>query len=126
METFSTLVKGTKTDQDKAAFSDCVIESIITMSRDIIPERVYQAFKNLKEAIQEQVEVDQKDLHIAKTQGTLQGNKIEIRKNSLPLQIFAPTKEIIQRLKARGLVTKKGKPRSFSAILQEDDRQIVI
>src|SRR5690606_168688 len=63
METFSTLVKGTKTDQDKAAFSDCVIESIITMSRDIIPERVYQAFKNFKEAIQEQVEVDQKDLH---------------------------------------------------------------
>lgn len=43
----------------------------------------------------------------------------------LPIQIYAPTDNIKQRLKNRGIISKEGKPLASNSIVREPDKIII-
>jgi len=79
---------------------------------------------------QSNLETANNEINDAKTKGKFvdesgKEQKVLTRENDLPIQIYAPTDLIKQRLKTRGIITKKGKPQAFNPMFSETDSTIL-
>lgn len=94
-----------------------------------IPKEVLKTFNFFKQAIESNLEIANNEINDAKTKGKFvdksgKKQKVVIRKNDLPIQIYAPTDLIKQKLKTRCIISKKGKPQAFNPMLSETDLTI--
>ena len=115
---------------EKPFFSDSTIRTIMYANKSDIPQDILEIFSSLQTAIDSQFKTVNSEIHLAKTKGKFtdeSGNeqKVSTKQVDLPIQIYAPTDNIKQRLKEKGIVSKKGKPLAFNPILKESDKTII-
>ena len=106
---------------------DSTMDTILSKSdnKELLPSNIFDAHDSLVKTIDSETSVTVNELHLAKSTGkTLDGEKISIRRLSLPLQLYAPLHEIRNKLKKRGMVSVKGKPVAFWALQGESPRYI--
>merc|ERR1712224_590700 len=94
------------------------------------PKEVLDSFTSFQKAVDTNFESINSEIHLAKTRGKYtdesgQEQKVSTKQVDLPIQIYAPTNSIKQRLKTRGIISKKGKPLAFNPIIRESDEVII-
>jgi group II intron reverse transcriptase/maturase len=115
---------------DKPFFSDTTLKTIMYTNKSDIPKEVLDTFNAFKQAIESNLETANNEINDAKTKGKFidesgKEQKVVTKQNDLPIQIYAPTDLIIQRLKIKGILSKKGKPQAFNPMLSETDPTIL-
>ena len=115
---------------EKPFFSDSTIKTIMFANKSAIPKDVLDSFTSFQEAIDYNFKTTNSEIHLAKTKGKFtddsgQEQKVVTKQVDLPIQIYAPTDKIKQRLKTRGLVSKKGRPLALNPIIRESDKTII-
>jgi len=115
---------------EKSFFSDSILRSIMFADKSDIPEDVLNNFTSLQKSIDSNLEAIRSEIHLAKTRGKFidesgQEQKVVTQQVDLPIQIYAPTDTIKQRLKDRGVISKKGKPIAFNYMIGESDETII-
>ena len=115
---------------EKPFFSDSTIKTIMFANRSDIPQNILEIFSSFQTAIDSEFKTVSSEIHLAKTKGKFtdeSGNeqKVSTKQVDLPVQIYAPTDIIKQRLKEKGIVSKKGKPLAFNPIIKESDKTII-
>lgn len=115
---------------EKPFFSDSTLRSIMFADKSDIPEDVLNNFTSLQKSIDSNLETIRSEIHLAKTQGKFtdesgQEQKVVTQQVDLLIQIYAPTDNIKQRLKDRGVISKKGKPVAFNYMIGESDETII-
>jgi hypothetical protein len=115
---------------EKPFFSDSTIRTIMFANKSDIPQDILEKFTSLQTVIDSNFKTVNSEIHLAKTKGKFtdeMGNeqKVTTKQVDLPIQIYAPTDIIKQRLKERGIVSKKGKSLAFNPILKESYKTII-
>ena len=115
---------------EKPFFSDSTIRTMMFANKSDIPQDILEKFTSLQEAIDSNFKIVNSEIHLAKTQGKFtdesgQEQKVVTKQVDLPIQIYAPTDRIKQRLKDRGIISRKGKPLAFNPIIRESDKTII-
>jgi group II intron reverse transcriptase/maturase len=115
---------------EKPFFSDSTLKTIMFASKSDIPKDVLDSFISFQKAIDSNLKVTNFEIHLAKVRGKFtddlgQEQKVVTKQVDLPIQIYAPTDYIKQRLKTRGIISKKGKPLAFNPIIRESDKTII-
>jgi hypothetical protein len=95
-----------------------------------IPKNVLDSFTSLQEAVVSSFETVNAEIHLAKTMGKFidesnNEQKVITKQVNLTTQIYAPTDKIKQRLKNRGIISRKRKPLAFNPIVRESDKTII-
>jgi hypothetical protein len=115
---------------EKPFFSDSTIKTIMFANKSSLPKDVLDSFLIFQKAVDSNFETINSEIHLAKTQGKFtdelgQEKKVITKQVDLPIQIYAPTDDIKQRLKNRGIISKNGKPLAFNPIVRESDKTII-
>jgi group II intron reverse transcriptase/maturase len=115
---------------EKPFFSDSTVRTMMFANKSDIPQDILEKFTSLQEAIDSNFKIVNSEIHLAKTQGKFtdelgKEQKVVTKQVDLPIQIYAPTARIKQRLKNRGIISKKGKPLAFNPIIRESDKTII-
>jgi hypothetical protein len=95
-----------------------------------IPKDVLNNFAAFQEAINSNLKTVCAEIHLVKTKGKFvdesgKEQKVVTKQTDLPIQIYASTDKIKQRLKDKKIVSKRGKPLAFSSIVKESDHTII-
>ena len=129
VDNISQLVKKERLSElsfDKPFFSDMTVKTIMHTNKSDIPKEVLDTFNAFKQAIESNLETVNNEITKSKfVNESGKEQKVVTRQNNLPIQIYAPTDLIKQRLKTRGIITKKGKPQAFNPMLNETDSTIL-
>ena len=115
---------------EKPFFSDSTIKTIMFANKPSIPKDVLDSFISFQKTINSNLETINSEIHLAKVQGKFtdesgQEKKVVTKQIDLPIQIYAPTDNIKQHLKNRGIISKKGKPLALNPIVRESDKTII-
>jgi group II intron reverse transcriptase/maturase len=115
---------------EKPFFNNSTIRTIMFANKSDIPKNVLDSFTSLQEAVVSSLETVNAEIHLAKTKGKFidesdKEQKVITKQVDLPIQIYAPTDKIKQRLKNRGIISRKGKPLAFNPIVRESDKTIL-
>merc|ERR1712032_1813036 len=121
---------GTNPFFEKPFFSDSTLRTIMFASKSDIPKEVLDSFTSFQKVVDTNFESINSEIHLAKTKGRYtdesgQEQKVSTKQVDPPIQIYAPTNSIKQRLKTRGIISKKGKPLAFNPIIRESDEVII-
>lgn len=115
---------------EKPFFSDSTLKTLMYANNSNIPQDVRDSFTSFRKAVESNLETVNTKIHLAKTKGKFidesnQEQKVSTKQVDLPIQIYAPTDLMKQRLKDRKLISKKGKSLAFGPILKESDHVII-
>jgi hypothetical protein len=95
-----------------------------------IPKEILDTFNSFKQAIESNLKTINNEISDAKTKGKFvnefkKEQKVVTRQHDLPIQIYAPTDLIKQKLKTSGIISKKGKPQAINLLSCETDFTIL-
>ena len=115
---------------EKPFFSDSTLKTIMFTSKSDVPKDVLDSFTLFQTAVDANFESINSEIHLAKTKGKFtdesgKEQNVSTKQVDLPIEVYAPTDSIKQRLKTTGIISKKGKPMAFSSITQESDEVVV-
>ena len=116
--------------KDRSFFSDSILKTIMYANKSDIPKEVLDSFKTFNQSVSSNLESVNKEISDAKTKGKFidesgQENKVITRQTDLLIQIYAPSEIIKQRLKIKGILSKKGKPQALNSMIRETDSTIL-
>lgn len=121
----ASLIATTKIQEERPAFSDTTLSTIMGVSGKLLPKDVQEAFNVFKAKIAQSCLKSQQKKHEMKSTGKLVGSEIQILQTALDPQLYAPIQDILSKLREKGLINKKGRPQKYHTITQESDRHIV-
>lgn len=115
---------------EESFFSDSTLKTIMFTSKSDVPKDVLDSFTLFRTAVDVNFDSINSEIHLAKTKGKFtdesgKEQNVSTRQIDLYIQVYASTDSIKQRLKTKGITSKKGKPMAFSSIIQESDEAVI-
>lgn len=115
--------------KNKTFFSESTLKTILYANKFDIPKKILNSFYAFNQTVKTNLECVNKEISNAKIKWKFinesrQENKIITKQTDLLIQIYAPSEIIKQKLKTKGIISKKGKPQALNFMIQETDSNI--
>lgn len=122
-----TILANTRSNITRKIFRDFTLKTLINIDPKVFSLTLIKAYHRFLSELNNESEEILDKRHAMKSTGinTNTKKKVVITKINLPIQIYAPIKEIQNKLRKKGMICKQGKPKVVYSLQNQTDKKIM-